>query len=62
MRRISGLTRDLAKQARQRAADILSRLETMKKMPGGPELLALSKTVKMEVCTDISNSRVSRVV
>jgi alanyl-tRNA synthetase len=49
VRRIVGLTRGQAVLARQRAADILSRLAHMESLQGGSELLALYKTVKLEV-------------
>lgn len=49
IRRISGLTRDLAKEARQRGAVLLSRLTAMESMEGGSELSNLHKSIKLEV-------------
>eukprot|EP01041_Mallomonas_annulata_P001725 gene1725-3341_t len=49
VRRIVGLTRNAAKEARKRAEDILIRLKNMRAMEAGPELLALSKAIKVEV-------------
>jgi alanyl-tRNA synthetase len=49
IRRIVGLTRKGAAQARANAADILRRLGEMKDMAAGPELNALSKLMKQEV-------------
>jgi hypothetical protein len=49
VRRIVGLTRQAAKSARRHAADILARLDGLQKLPGGAELSAGYKTLKMEV-------------
>ena len=49
IRRITGLTRNKAKAARQLASEIISRLETMIKMPGGPELSSLSKAIRFDI-------------
>ena len=44
-----GLTRKSAKEARQLAAEILSRLDAILKMTGGPELSNAYKNAKSEV-------------
>ena len=49
IRRITGLTRAGAAQARATTADILGRLAEMQAMPVGPELNALAKAMKLEV-------------
>jgi len=49
VRRITALTRDSARDARERARALFTRLNAMKEMPAGPELLALSKAIKTEV-------------
>jgi len=49
IRRIVGLTRQAAKTARMQAADILSRLDGVQRLAGGPELSAAYKNLKSEV-------------
>lgn len=49
IRRIVGLTRKAAKEARNRAKDLLDRITVMEHMPGGNELIAAFKTIKIEV-------------
>ena len=49
IRRIVGLTRDGAKQARLRAHDLLARLSALEALPGGTDLLSKSKAIKIEV-------------
>ena len=53
VRRISALTRDSAREARERAKALFARLNAMKAMTAGPELLALSKAIKTEVSSII---------
>lgn len=49
IRRIVGLTRDGATQARSRAHDLLARLSALEAMPGGADMLSKSKAIKIEV-------------
>ena len=49
IRRIVGFTRAGAKAARARAHDLLSKLSELQGLPGGGELLAKSKLIKLEV-------------
>ena len=50
IRRISGLTKNAAIEARKTAQSILTRLEVLEKMEGGVELKNASKIIGREVC------------
>jgi len=49
IRRITGLTRNKAKAARQLASEIITKLEAMIKMSGSPELSSLSKAIRFDI-------------
>jgi len=49
VRRISGLTRKGAREARARAAELMDRLQRIRSLEPGPEMTALSKAIKMDV-------------
>ena len=49
IRRIVGFTRKAAIEARQRASALLDRLKALTTMPGGVELSAAYKSIKVEV-------------
>jgi alanyl-tRNA synthetase len=49
IRRIVGLTRHAAQQAKARAANLLERLSSLEKMTGSQELIAAYKVIKVEV-------------
>jgi alanyl-tRNA synthetase len=60
IRRITGLTRAAAAQAKAVATELLERIESLKLMPAGPELNNLSKALKLEVTLDTVQINASR--
>lgn len=49
IRRIVGLTRDAAKAARAKAAELTSKLQQLESLPGGSELSSKYKLIKVEI-------------